>query len=340
MACLQHPDRDQPVYLLAHHTVGRRQGVADTRITLPEISGIHAAIQWTGSHWIIRDVSRNGTWVNGQQLIPAKNQQLQLGDKITFGRASNSEWKVESLDPPENLLIDLETGEATTLESYHLLPDEHDPIASLHFNPTNGVWIYEILGCEDNSDSAKVVSHGARVDCVRNSWQLFLGNSQGTTTELSLKSLCIADFRLRYTVSHHEEHVQLQLVKDDMKQDLPARSHNYLLLYLARARISDIKRGVDPADQGWVAVDLATRELGITINHLNTQIFRARKQIADSLPDAIDTSQLVERRAYEMRLGCTQLDIFKGSQREELEASTGEYPLAKEPAQESDPTPA
>lgn len=328
MACLQHPDRDQPVYLMAHHTVGRRQGVADTRITLPEISGIHAAIQWTGSHWIIRDISRNGTWVNGQQLIPAKNQQLQIGDRITFGRATNPVWKVENLDAPENLLIDIHSGETTSLESYHLLPDEHDPIASLHFNPVNGVWIYELLDGSENSSTAKVVRHGDRIDCARHSWELFLGNSQSTTTELSFKNLCVSDFRLRFSVSHHEEHILLQLTRDDMRLDLPARTHNYLLLYLARARIRDIQRGIDHADQGWIPADLATRELGITVNHLNTQIFRARKQIADSLPDAIDTSRLVERRSYEMRLGCYLLDIFKGSQKEELEASTGEYQIA------------
>ncbi|WP_299595345.1 FHA domain-containing protein [uncultured Microbulbifer sp.] len=332
MASLQHPDRDQPVYLMAHHTIGRRQGVADTRITLPEISGIHAAIQWTGSHWIIRDLSRNGTWVNGQQLIPAKNQQLQLGDKLAFGRDANPVWKVENLDAPENLLIDIHSGESQILESYHLLPDEHDPIASLHFNPVNGVWIYELLESPEHAESAKVVNHGSRIDCGHTSWQLFLAASQSTTTELSLRSLCVSDFRLRFTVSHHEEHIQLQLTKDDMRLDLAARTHNYLLLYLARARIRDIQRKVDAPDQGWVAIDLATRELGINVNHLNTQIFRARKQIADSLPDAIDTSRLVERRAYEMRLGAYMLDIFKGSQKEKLEASTGEFQVSPEPA--------
>lgn len=324
MASLQHPDRDQPVYLMAHHTVGRREGVADTRITQPEISGIHAAIQWTGSHWAIKDLSRNGTWVNSQQLTPSKTQTLQIGDKITFGRATNPVWVVENIDPPENLLIDIHSGESLTLESYHLLPDEHDPIASLHFSNTNGVWVYKMLEGSGYSENSKVARHGDRIDCAHKSWELFLGDSQNTTTELSLKSLCISDFRLRFTVAHHEEHVQLQLAKDDMKVDLAARTHNCLLLYLARARVRDIQRNVDPADQGWVAVDLATRELGINVNHLNTQTFRARKQIADCLPDGIDTARLIDRRVSELRLGCDQLDIFKGSQKEIVEASTGD----------------
>ncbi|SFC57610.1 FHA domain-containing protein [Microbulbifer thermotolerans] len=316
MACLQHPDKDQPVYLMAHHTIGRRQDAVDTRITSSEISGIHAAIQWTGTHWIIRDLSRNGTWVNGQQLVPAKNYPLQQGDRIAFGRASNPLWVVESLDAPENLLIDLRTGEALPLEQYHLLPDESDPLASLHFNPLTGQWLYEITGTPSGSESATVVKHGERIDCGRHSWQLFLAENQGATKELSLQRLSITDFALRFTVSHHEEHVQLQLRREDMKKDLPARTHNYLLLYLARARIRDIQQGADPDAQGWVSIQLVTRELGITANHLNTQIFRARKQIAETLPDAIDTSSLVERRSWEIRLGCSHFEIYKGAQLE------------------------
>ncbi|WP_250459134.1 FHA domain-containing protein [Microbulbifer litoralis] len=319
MACLQHPDREQPVYLMAHHTVGRRQGKVDTRITSAEISGIHAAIQWTGTHWNIRDLSRNGTWVNDQQLVPAKNYPLQQGDRIAFGRARNPEWVVENLDAPENLLIDLMGGEAQPLEQYHLLPDEREPLASLHFSPVSGQWLYELTGNSNSADNATAVRHGDRIDCGLHSWQLFLADNQGATTELSMQQLSITDFDLRFAVSHHEEHVQLQLRREDMKLALPARIHHYLLMYLARARVRDLEAGADVDAQGWVSIQVATRELGITVNHLNTQIFRARKQIAESLPDAIDTSGLVERRSWEVRLGCKRFEIYKGS---ELEAQT------------------
>lgn len=316
MACLQHPDREQPVYLMAHHTIGRRPGAVDTRITSAEISGIHAAIQWTGTHWNIRDLSRNGTWVNKQQLVPAKNYPLQEGDQIAFGRANNPVWVVENLDPPENLLIDLHSGDALPLEQYHLLPDEREPLASLHFSPVTGQWLYELTGNSNGSDNATAVKHGERIDCGLHSWQLFLADNQGATKELSLQQLSITDFGLRFSVSHHEEHVQLQLHREDIKLALPARIHHYLLLYLARARVRDMQQGADLDAQGWVSIQVATRELGITVNHLNTQIFRARKQIAESLPDAIDTSGLVERRSWEIRLGCRQFEIYKGSQLE------------------------
>lgn len=314
MACLQHPDREQPIYLLAHHTIGRRHGAVDTRITSPEISGIHAAIQWTGTHWNIRDLSRNGTWLNGQLLAPARSHPLQLGDKIAFGHAANPVWIVENLDPPENLLIDLKTGDALPLEQYHLLPNEREPLASLHFNPARGQWLYELTGAA--GDHARAVAHGERVDCGLHSWQLFLADNQGATKELALRQFCITEFTFRFSVSRHEEHVRLQLRRDDIKVDLHGRSHHYLLLYLARAHARDQARGLHTDEQGWVAIQVATQELGISVNHLNTQIWRARKQIAETLPDPVDTSRLVERRTWEIRLGGCPFDIYKGSERE------------------------
>ncbi|MEW5250027.1 FHA domain-containing protein [Microbulbifer sp. 2201CG32-9] len=310
MACLQPPHPGHPEYLMAHHTIGRRAGAVDTHIADAEISGIHAAIQWTGTHWNLRDLSRNGTWLNDQQLVPAKNYPLKPADTIRFGRGDNPAWRVAGLDAPRNLLIDLQTGRALPLEQYHLLPEQQEPLASLHQNPVTGQWLYELVA---DADSTQVVSHGQDIRCGGHGWRLFMGDSQGATAELSLHRLSVADFSLRFSVSHHEEHVQLQLHREDIKLSLPARTHTYLLLYLARARMRDLRRGADPDALGWVSIQLATRELGINVNHLNTQIFRARKQIAESLPDAIDTSNLVERRSWEIRLGCAGFEIFKGT---------------------------
>lgn len=321
MASLRHPHKGQPVYLMSHHTLGRRQDTVDTHIAQAEVSGIHAAIKWTGAHWQIRDLSRNGTWLNGQQLEPAKNRVLELGDRLNFGRSHSSVWRVDNLDPPQNLLIDRHNGDCQLLEPYHLLPDDLNPLSSLYFNPANGVWIYELIQNAGNNDSAQVVGHNSRIDCARHSWQLFLANNQPLTAELVPQQLCIIDFNLNFNVSHHEEHVQLQLQCDDVILDVPMRTHNYLLLYLARARNRDRARGVNAADQGWVAVEVVTRELGINTNHLNTQIFRARKQIAGSSPEIINTANLVERRSWELRLGCNLFAIYKNSQ---LEAAATE----------------
>ncbi len=46
--------------------------------------------------------------------------------------------------------------------------------------------------------------------------------------------------------------------------------------------------------------------------HINIMIFRARKQIAESMDDSFDSELLVERGKGRMRFGGSQFQIFKG----------------------------
>ena len=53
-------------------------------------------------------------------------------------------------------------------------------------------------------------------------------------------------------------------------------------------------------------------ELGVDATHMNIQIFRARKQLADSLPDAQGQQCLLERRGGKIRFGCEKFKIYRG----------------------------
>ena len=55
-------------------------------------------------------------------------------------------------------------------------------------------------------------------------------------------------------------------------------------------------------------------ELGLDSTHMNIQIFRARKQLADVLPDALGQQCLLERRGGKIRFGCEKFKIYKGDQ--------------------------
>ncbi len=68
-------------------TVGRSPQ-ADVALTWDdEVSRLHAAIEWIGTHWTIVDdgLSRNGTFVNGERL--AGRKRLRAGDRIRIGGA-------------------------------------------------------------------------------------------------------------------------------------------------------------------------------------------------------------------------------------------------------------
>ena len=77
----------------ARITLGR-SAQADVALTWDdEVSRLHAAIEWMGTHWTILDdgLSRNGTFVNGERLV--NTRPLKSGDRITVGAVT---LKVES----------------------------------------------------------------------------------------------------------------------------------------------------------------------------------------------------------------------------------------------------
>lgn len=53
------------------------------------VSRQHAEIRWTGKAYCIVDKgSTNGTWLNGQRLVPNEPRELKSGDRIAVGRLS------------------------------------------------------------------------------------------------------------------------------------------------------------------------------------------------------------------------------------------------------------
>lgn len=76
--------------------------------------------------------------------------------------------------------------------------------------------------------------------------------------------------------------------------------------------MADARDGVDDSNQGWVYVDDLARMLKLDPPHLNIQIFRARKQLAQLL-DGAAAPELVERRVGKLRLGAWSARIVRGS---------------------------
>lgn len=64
------------------------QGIDETRriiINHPAVSRDHAEINLTGSHLQIRDLSKNGTWVNDVRLAAGSTKSLEHGDAVCLG---------------------------------------------------------------------------------------------------------------------------------------------------------------------------------------------------------------------------------------------------------------
>jgi hypothetical protein len=122
---------------------------------------------------------------------------------------------------------------------------------------------------------------------------------------------------LNFQVSLNEEHTFLSISYGNEQQiDLGERAHHYCLLTLARQRLEDAKNGLDPSSQGWLELGPLSKLLGLEPEHLNIQIFRARTQLINALPQLTHLPGVIERRRGELRFGAHQFRIVRGSQLE------------------------
>lgn len=87
-------------------TVGRASDADVPLVADPEVSRLHATIEWIGTDWTIVDdgLSRNGTFVNGERITGRRR--LRNGDSIRIG---NSAFVFRDLSP--------QSGEPTRIAS-------------------------------------------------------------------------------------------------------------------------------------------------------------------------------------------------------------------------------
>lgn len=301
--------------LAPHHTFGRLASGVDTHVDKPYISKLHAAIEWTGRGWSIKNMGRNGTWVNDRMLGPAESAALAVDDHIYLAEHSDPGFRVIDLAPPADMLWPLNTGETFTpvvLTRYHLLPDTAAPELALYFNDRDQQWYMESVSSSEESHT-QAIHHGSRLSFSNTEWQFIRAQIYGATEARTSQALRLGDLEFVFNLSLDEETTRLELQHPLQTLDLGVRTHHYLLLQLARHRAEDAARGLDNDSQGWVYTAQLATELGLDVTHINIQIFRLRKQFADHLLDAGAQQKVLERRGGRVRFGGAKFKIFKGN---------------------------
>jgi len=119
--------------------------------------------------------------------------------------------------------------------------------------------------------------------------------------------------RIDFSVSLNEEHVTLHVSTQLATITLGERAHHYSLLALARLRLRDARRDLDPTSQGWIETAMLAHSLGMDIAHLNIHIFRARSQFRQVMLGTCQGFELIERRRSELRFGSYCFQIVRGS---------------------------
>ena len=278
--------------------VGRSRSCA-LHIPDPAVSREHAILYWTGAQWQARDLgSRNGTWVEGQRLLPGEPVPLSAGVRLAFGELDDP-WELVEASAPGAVAEELTTGQLhQTVEGLLMLPDEAQPQAVV-YHDGRGRWMLEL-----HHEAPEPIDDQAVLVIGDQSWRIHLPAIQEGTVDASVRPT-IATLALRLAVSRDEEHVQATILHRGREIVLEPREHLYLLLTLARARLEDA--ALPPSEQGWVDRERLLRMLAVDANALNVAIYRARQQFSAVGVD--DAAGVVEVRRGQRRLGVTRVEV-------------------------------
>jgi len=295
------------VYALEAETIVGRSPRAALQLTGSYVSAQHAAIRWLGHAWELKDLgSRNGTMVDGKPLEVGTVVRLEVGMKVAFGRAEQL-WEVHDLDPPLPIVVPIDKlGEAVVIESDVIaLPSQDNPVATV-YHAADGTWNLE------HEDSLVKLVSGQIFEVSDRLWRLSCPTTLANTVEEPERTVGQSEgMVLTFRVSADEEHVELELRRNGEVTDLGSRTHNYLLLTLARQRLADVAQGLTDAGCGWMYRDDLISQLRTDRERLNIDIFRIRKQFAAA--GVADAATIIERRpgAQQLRIGVNRLEIVR-----------------------------
>lgn len=304
MGELSRPSTNTRCCLRAEHVVGRAQ-TADLHVDDPVVSSFHAALQWHGGRWSVRDLgSRNGVFVNGARIDAPTP--LQAGDALGFGGPGTA-WVLTEAGPPRAFAISLDDGtEVVGTASTLGLPDETAEAASVTRTPTG--WFVESDQHDDVAveDREVIEAHGR--------WRLHLPlPSTDTTAVAALVHLHETD--LRFVVSPDLEHIEVEVHHPTGPLTLPHFAANELLLVLALARRDDATTA--PTEHGWIPFDQLISSFRLTPmsprdqNRIRQWIHKCRRRFVDL--GITDGERIVERRpgTRQVRLGTPRIAIVR-----------------------------
>lgn len=304
MATLINRKTKKIVSCRVNHSFGRDKETNITVINNPSASRNHAIIAWNGQMWQIKDASLNGTYINNSRLNSGTYHDITLGMKIQFGNTPDETWEVTEISPPATCLIPISTSDPyIPLHDVVILPINDKDI--MIYLSDDAKWL-----CESDGEVSMLQS-GDIVGYAKHIWQFSDAQPSEATTTMSLAPPP-NDIKFNFNASQNEEHVSLSLVVDKKEFNLGERNHHYLLLLLARQRLADIDKGIEPSEQGWINKDVLIKMLGIIEQHINIQIYRFRKQVTSTMPSSTTLHQIIERRPGELRFAYDDIHIEGG----------------------------
>ncbi|WP_437597611.1 FHA domain-containing protein [Sorangium sp. So ce590] len=303
MAILEQRGGGTRAALAAHALVGR-SSVCAVRIEVRLASAEHARLSYRDGAWSVRDLgSKNGTFVNGERLAPGSARALAGGDQLAFGDPEAT-WTLADASPPVPMARRLSDGALLAGAGALLALPSADDLRACVVEAEGGSFLVEIDGQSRPAHDGEVLQLGGEA------FALHLPTPPAATDDAGEHAGRIDETELRFRVSRDEEAVELTVAGGGDARVLPPRSHHYMLLTLARARLRDRDAGsLGPPQRGWVFVDDLCRMLSMDENKLNVEIYRVRQEM--SAAGLARAAAVIERRrsSRQLRVGTERLVI-------------------------------
>jgi hypothetical protein len=295
MAELRRIDGSRSCRLMTEHLVGRGPQCA-LRLTAGYVSTQHALIRWDGYAWEVLDRgSRNGTQLNGALLEPGRAHRLLKDAVLTFGH-TDERWTLSDASEPQTMAVALDTGQALLgAQGIIGLPSSNSPACTL-FQEHDGGWKVE----HENGEVDALVD-GQVLEVGGRQFRFCCPSSSSATEALSVTREAVPT--LCFSVSSDEDFVELSLEYPERTVALGSRSHNYLMLTLARQLLADRAASLPEASCGWMDKEELADGFKMTPQQVDGEVFRIRKHFSQhGLPES---TTIIERRprTKQIRLG-------------------------------------
>jgi hypothetical protein len=305
MGSLRETSTGRIVLLEPEHQIGRAPSCA-LRLEKRYVSALHAALRWSGSRWELRDHgSRNGTFLHGTRLQPGEQHTVRVGATVSFGKPDEELWELTDESGPTVMAVPVGGGAPVLIDGELLaLPSNDDPRATI-YRTTEGTWVLE-----QPDDSTTTITNLQTFEIAGRIWRFCCSESIRTTSiAVGSSDIEVKHLQLAFAVSRDEEHVELQAMSLGKTFALGARTHNYLLLTLARRRLSDAAEGLPETSCGWVYMEDLAHDPSMAAPQLNIDVFRIRKQFASL--GVVDAANIVERRprTRQLRIGTGLISV-------------------------------
>lgn len=285
MGAIENKTTGQKIELARESTIGRDRFLVLCHTANGYASSLHARLTWVDGVWHLRDISKNGTWLNGRR-ITAVHHVIQENDELRFGHPDADAWRVANTDPPRAFVLDLHTRDQCIAQQ--------DLIT---------LWDARVLrilpefGLLRQGHGHVRIHHLEFVD-REFPWRLYLPDGVETTAyfhHFDIKRLVLEVGRDKET-----PFAAIREGEGSLPVHLEYRAHWALVYELAK------ERKEDPTGEGWVDLGALRDRLGITPTLFAQWTFRTKLMLESHHVDGFDQIIQVEKRHRRCRIGVPQ----------------------------------